>query len=610
MYSFVQHRVLISRFFCFSRIGRGGAIGLLLCVLAGSAAQAQNYNGIQTLQGQQNPGLLTNPSNNQIPADLRDKTQFKPQPQEEIKLDLPEQKTQSDAPAIKIPTTQIRIEGVTIFKAQEIQDLVTPYVGKEQTLAQLNALAASIAELYHKRGYLTAEAYLPPQDIVDGVLTIRVQEGRAGNISIEGAKFYKARLVKNALSQKPGELLNFRVLEKELNRVNRLSDGYKVKAFLAAGNAPGQTDLHIRMAERQPLQLSGVADNQGRPFIGIYRGGVDLRSGSLTGNDDNFNISWRANSNLQLAMASYSIPLNRFGTTLSTNAAYSHVNIMLPVQNPPDIVGKSLTTSITLSQPLDRDKHLTLDSSLMWGRTSSFFDGDQTSLTDVRALQTGLSFNRNDRWGRTFNRLQSTVAFGGIGSTAQFWKLENYFNRLVYLPKNNLLILRANMQMTPDALPASQQFQIGGAYTVRGFTEGLLIGDRGVNLGIEDRFPIPGLKKISPWLGNRLQMALFYDYGRVWLDHSNPTFVKGISNLPQRTLLQGVGFGFRMQLTRFMQGFVDVGFGLGDRKDVEPQRNQPTARVHFGIRTDLLPDAYRMRPGLPVVYTPQVHLKR
>lgn len=582
----------------------GLACFLALADFGQSAALAQNYNGIQSLSGQQNPGLLTTPS--QIPDDLRDKTKFQPQAQEEIKLELPKPKTAPDAAPITIPTSQIRVEGVTVFKPEEIRDLLAPYVGKEQTLGQLNALATALGEMYHKKGYYTAEAYLPPQDIVNGVLTIRVQEGYIGNVVVEGAHFYKARLVKNSLSQKPGTLLDFKKLERDLNRINRVSNGYKVKAFLAAGNAPGKTDVHIRMAERQPFQISGATDNQGRPFIGLYRGGVDLRSDSLTGNADRVYASWRANSNMQLAMGTYTIPLNRFGTELSANMAFSHVNVMLPVKDPPNIVGKSFTTSLTLSQPLDRDRNLIADTSLLWGRTRSLFDGDQTSFTDVRALQSGLSFNRYDRWGRTFNRLQSTVALGGIGGTAQFWKMENYFNRLFYLPHNNLLILRANMQMTPNALPSSQQFQIGGANTVRGFTEGLLLGDRGLNLGIENRFPIPGLKKLSPWLGSRIQMAVFYDYGRAWLDRSNPAYVKGASNLPQRTLLQGVGFGFRAQLTRFMQGFVDFGFGLGDRKDVEPLRHQPTARVHFGIRTDVLPDAYRMRSFNPVVYVPRV----
>jgi len=575
----------------------------------GTVAWGQAQPNVQSLSGQQNPGLLTNPS--LVPTEMRDQTKKQPMlPKDEIKLELPEQKQETrKAPDINIPTTQIRVQGVTMIPIEEVKKLVTPYVGRDVTLTQLNGLAAAIADLYHQRGYFTADAYLPPQDIVDGVVTIQVQEGRAGKISIEGSRFYRAKLVRNALSQQPGELLNFKNLETELNRINRLNDGYKVKAFLSAGSQAGQTDLHVHMAERQPLQISGVADNQGRPLIGLYRGGVDLRSDSLTGNADQFTATWRANSNMQLAMASYTIPLNRFGTQLSLSSAYSHVNVVLPVKHPPIIVGNSMTNSLTLSQPLDRNRNLIVDGSLLWSEVGSYFDGDRTSFTDVRALQTGLSFNHYDRWGRTFNRIQSTVAIGGIGGTATFWKMENYFNRLIFLPRGNLLILRGNAQLTPCPLPSSQQFQIGGENSVRGFTEGLLIGDRGVNLGIEHRFPIPGLTKLNPWLGSRVQLAWFYDYGRVWVDHSSPSYDKQISNLTQRTLLQGVGVGLRLQLTRFMQGFVDCGFGLGDRKSVEPQ-NQPAARIHFGIRSDLLSSTYRERTSTPVVYIPRPVIKK
>ena len=581
-------------------------LGLVLIVMVPAGAQS-GFNG-QTLPGQQNPGLLIAPSPGAM--DLGKRTQSQPSPMDEVELELPI-KTRESAPtsSMTILLTEVRLEGVTVFPPKDIQAVLAPYVGQPQSMAQLNAMVTSVTNLYHQRGYLTAEAFMPPQDIVNGALTIRVREGTIGKIAVEGAHFYKARLIKNALSQRPGQLLNFKVLERDLNRINRLNEGYKVKAFLSAGDHPGQTDLKIRMAERQPLQISAVADNQGRPFIGMYRAGVDLRNDSVTGIGDRFYGSWRTASHLQLAMASYTLPLNRCGTELSTNAAFSHVNVMLPVQNPPDIVGKSFNTTITLAQPLDRNRHAVLDTGVLWSRVSSLFDGTQTSLTDVRALQTGLTLSGYDRLGYTFNRTQSTIALGGIGGSSQFWKLQTYFNRLFFLPKNNLLILRGNVQMTPHALPASQQFQIGGDNSVRGFTEGLLIGDRGVNFGIEHRFPVPGLRKLSPRLASKVQLAWFYDYGRVWLDRSNPAFVKNISTLPQRTLLQSVGFGVRLQLTRLMQGFIDVGFGLGDRKDVEPLRHQPTARVHVGIRSDFLPSAYRMRNSVPVMYVSPVRAR-
>jgi len=563
---------------------------------------AQTIPNSQVIPNQQNPALLTAP--NMAPSRLN-YPDLERQTPEETRLDAPTQNAEAQYHSPPFLVTHIRIEGVSLLSRAELYQLVAPYEGREQTLEQLSKLVASLTATYRQRGYLTAEAYIPPQDIENGVLTIGVQEGYVGNISIEGNRFYRAHVIKRAVSLKPGKLLNFRALEKDLNRMNRLNDGFKVKAFLSAGDKPGQTNIRIKVAEKQPLQIAGTYDNQGRPFIGWYRGGVELRNDSLTTLGDKFYARYLGSEGTRVAMGSYSLPLNRFGTELSTSFAYSHVNVKLPIKEPPDILAKAYNTTLSLSQPLDPDRKWVADVGVNYQRVMSYFDRQQTSNTDIRAIQTGLTYNASDRWGRTYNRVQNTFGIGVNATTPRFWKVEDYFNRLVYLPKGNLLILKAYGQMTPDGLPASEQFQIGGAYSVRGYTEGLLIGDRGFNLGIEHRFPIPYLKKVSPWLGNRIQGVWFYDMGRVWLDSSNANYVKGLSDSPQRTLLQSAGFGLRAQLTQYLQGFVDVGFGLNNRKAVEPQGRQPTARVHFGIRTELLPESYRMRNQHVTTYLPR-----
>jgi hemolysin activation/secretion protein len=336
----------------------------------------------------------------------------------------------------------------------------------------------------------------------------------------------------------------------------------------------------------------------------MYRPGLEFRSDSLTGRADRLYARWLGASGTRIAMGSYTIPLNRYGTELSANYSFSRVNVDLGVKNPPEIIGKAHTYGISLSQPLGRERHWTLDAGANWRSIDTYFEGDHTQGTEIRALTAGLSYNRSDRWGRTYNRLQSTLGVGLMNADTKFWKMENYFNRVFVLPKRNLIILKAYGQITPDSLPAAEQFQIGGASSVRGYTEGLLIGDRGVNLGIEHQFPIPGLKLVSPWLDERLRGAWFYDAGRVWLDKSAPGFVSGQSNLPSRSFLQSAGFGFRAQLSRYMQGFLDFGFGLNNRDAVEPL-SQPTARIHFGVRSDLLPENYHMRNPMQTPYLPR-----
>ena len=54
------------------------------------------------------------------------------------------------------------------------------------------------------------------------------------------------------------------------------------------------------------------------------------------------------------------------------------------------------------------------------------------------------------------------------------------------------------------------EFAIGGVYSVRGYRENQLVGDNGINLTIEYRYP---LVRASD---NFWQLAVFGDYGRVW----------------------------------------------------------------------------------------------
>jgi hypothetical protein len=105
---------------------------------------------------------------------------------------------------------------------------------------------------------------------------------------------------------------------------------------------------------------------------------------------------------------------------------------------------------------------------------------------------------------------------------------------------------------------------------------------------------VPFLGRISPWLGERIQGAFFFDYGQTWLDKSNKYFITGVSNARGRTALMGTGFGVRARLTDYLQGYADVAFGLLDRGNIEPNA-QPTARVHFGVRSELLSNDYKSR---------------
>jgi hemolysin activation/secretion protein len=566
--------------------------------LLGSASLAIAQTSIPT---QSNPGLITAPGQPLSPPE----TQAAPDaPAEEIKFDVPAPPV-SETPAQPSPAfmlNSLTVEGNTLLPQADLDALTASYVGKEVTFDDLSKAVDGINKLYREKGYFTSQAYIPPQNVAEGTVVIQVLEGKIGKIDVSGNRYYKAWAIKRNIPQKEGEALNIPDLEKALNVMNN-QENFRLKATLSPGEAAGETDITLELAERQPWQFSPTFDNQGRPYIGTLRWGTELSNQNLTGIGDRFFAKWIGAAGTQAALANYAVPLNRFGTELNFGFGFNWVNVDLETASQPDIEGTAFNYSVFLTQPLDKNRTFVADAGMHFKRISTFINHERVDRDDVRSIVVGMNFNKFDRLGRTFARTQMTFAPEWMGANTSFWKTEGMLTRLVRLPKENLLIFRAYGQMTPDGLIPAEQFQLGGAYSVRGYTEGLLIGDRGYNFSLEHRWPVPYLSKVSPWLAQRVQGAFFFDMGQVWQDRSNDNFVVGFSNKRERTLLASAGLGVRFRMTRFMYGFADWGFGLLDRDGVEPNA-MPTARLHFGVRSDWLPDTYPAQNAQPPQVVP------
>lgn len=484
---------------------------------------------------------------------------------------------------------RVDVEGNTIVSNEEMRALVSKYEGRKLSPEDLAQLVQGINEAYRQRGYLTSLAFIPPQNLERGAITVKVLEGIVGDMEVTGNKYFKAKVIEKRISETPGQPLNIPALEQELLRINR-QEPYRVKATLLPGERTGETKIRLDVKEQQPFQLALTSDNAGRPFIGLYRWGAEFTDRNVTGRGDRFNLRYIGSTGSTIASSSYTLPVGSKGTEISGLFGFSHVNVDLRLPGQPELIGNAYNYGLLVTQPLGKERVWSTDLGLNARRVSSFFDGDKVGTDDIRSLALGLNYDKYDRFGRSFSRAQVTLAPQWLGANTSFFKLENYLTRVTRLPKNNLLILRGYSQWSPDALPAIEQFQLGGINSVRGYTQGLLIGDKGYNVGAEWRYPLPFLSNLSPWLSERLQGALFADYGQVWRDKSSSLYSSSAA-----TSLLSAGFGLRAHITDYAQGYLDVAFGLLNRKNEEPFRNQPTARIHFGVRSELLPNDYKSR---------------
>ena len=90
-------------------------------------------------------------------------------------------------------------EGNTKIKSDVLISLADDIIGKEVYFEDLLAYALRVSRYYQSRGYLTSYAYVPEQQIKEGVVKVMVSESLVDNVDISGNKWARTCFLKNII---------------------------------------------------------------------------------------------------------------------------------------------------------------------------------------------------------------------------------------------------------------------------------------------------------------------------------------------------------------------------------------------------------------------------
>lgn len=493
----------------------------------------------------------------------------------------------ADPGAAKLTLKQIRIEGNTVLRGDELMSIVTPLIGSSLSIGELRAAADRMTQKYVEAGYLTTRAVLGDQDVRDGVVVIQVIEGRLqpNGITVNGA-FRLQNYVRSRVARGLQTPLRVDRIEDQLIllRDDPLIDS--IKARLLPGKRLGESLIEVDVIEADPLSTSLTADNFSPPILGAERYGGSLAYGNLTGLGDGIDVSYLHTSKTNsLWDLRYRVPLNPMNGTLEARAFLSRSEITSNQSFGAITQGELRPESFNLTLKSDYDFYQASFRQPLWRTprqefaiTSGFNYRkgfplealEATGLPDVLAtfvseqglqpglqqlgllspdlnqdttsvLQLGADYLARDRGGFWYLRSQFNLGTGLFGATvrprplpdSQFFSWLLQAQRIQKLWVDNSLILSADLQLSADPLLASEQFVIGGALSVRGYQQNIRFGDNGYRVSAEHRIPILKASSGRP----TLQLAPFVDAGQVWNHPTNPI------PLPSQTFLIGIGAG-------------------------------------------------------------------
>ena len=473
---------------------------------------------------------------------------------------------------------KIKIIDALDFSNTQQRKLLKTYEGHCLSLTQINMLLREITMYYIKNSYLLTRAVLMPQKIKNNILIIRVVPAIIEHIYFASNKKKQnngyASEIFTAFPFLQNNHLNLRDIEQGLEQLNRLESNATRVQFLP-GTKLGLSRVQISNASKKPWHLQLGIDNHNTSSSDDNNTSAELTWDSLLFLNDLWRANVQENGNGSKLDKSYTrsqslytnVPLGYWTASyFATNFSYKNriEKLKLELYN----YGKAHTQVTALDRVLYRsqyaktsiayqnkyrksknyiEKALLVSSSrsiqshslnlkhrqsinnaafhsslnTQWGKLSPVAPVDEVKKADKESSEEGSQKDPKAPQ-LNFQKINFSLVYNQpffIGDKHFFWNI----------------FLQA--QYSPNILFSSEQLQIGGLHSVRGFRKQSLSGDKGYIIRSEWQYSITVAQNKRDSLRHTFFIA--YDLGEVY------------SNLPsharekEKMRLEGYAIGVR-----------------------------------------------------------------
>jgi len=445
-----------------------------------------------------------------------------------------------------------------------LAQLVRPAEGQKLTTADLMGLIEQITFSLKSHGWLLAQAYLPPQDVTQGDIEIRLMpgllDGGLEGIVVSGSQRVSAQRIRAIVAsplQTQQERLNSKQLEEGLLRVAELS-GVTATASLEKGGQPGSSRLIIETQEA-PLIGGGITlDNFGGIYTGVQRATGLLTLSSPLGLGESLILNAVGSSGISMLTTQLSVPIGYSGLKLGgslTALRYSVGGDLADL----GLQGRALMSGLNASYPLYLSPNYKVRARVGLDRKAFVDTGAGERLGDKVAQVLSLGFSGQisdgvlgpalndwslglDRGNLDLSRLAEVLAQDQAAARTQgdFHKWLYTFKRQQPLVANWMAQLSVNGQRAAKNLDSSEKFSLGGNQGIRAYPGGEAAGDSGVvaSLTLSHPMALPASEK-------RLELSGFYDWGRIQVHHSGNQTIDSATGL-NNYALSGAGLGLSL----------------------------------------------------------------
>jgi len=412
-----------------------------------------------------------------------------------IEIDHPAPLEKAEKTDVCVQIDRIAFIGATLLSDSEKASLTGPFVGRCLSMNHINEVVRATTNLYIQRGYVTARAFVPAQDLASRRLEIRVVEGEVESIRLnDNSPADRRRIAMTFPSGIVGKPLNLRDIEQGMDQLNRLPSG-NGQLRIEPGGKVGASRIVVTDQPGKMWRFRFGLDNSGQKSTGEIKSFASVDKDNLLGLGDmlSLNLSGDAKALLDMSRlgsrsisAYYTLPFGYWSVTAS--AAVSEYHTHLEGGGAAYLSdGRTSTYGLDLNRVVHRGSQSKTTAGISLGvkDVDNFIEKERlvASSYDLSILGASLGHHR-----RLFGGVLGLSGEFHLGlplfgadrdSTSERSVPKNEFRKLLLTGSwmrpfeiaghPVTFSTQGAAQWSPDTLYNSERLDMGGRHTVRGF---------------------------------------------------------------------------------------------------------------------------------------------
>jgi len=496
-----------------------------------------------------------------------------------------------EPPQLHFVVEKYEIEGDNPLSASKTQAVLNDFLGDHYGLQGLQAASLALEAELREQGFAFYRVSLIPQTLDGGVIKLQITEFTIDKITITGNEHYDEENIMNNLpGLETGKVPNTDVLSRAMTLSNT-SPSKSVNLSFSESELGNAIDATVKVNDLDPDFWFTSLNNTGNDETGQWRLTGGYQFTNLFNKDYNLSLSYTLSPSDVQAVKQvgvfFKMPFYESGSEFSVLVARSDVDSGVVAQTF-DVSGAGTLVLLRYQKTL-----------LQWGAYEQkfelgfdhkLFENDVTSAGvvvpgDGEVLTRPASVGYIGAWSSVRSSINFSVNYavnvdGGYKNTdfeynnlragaTSDWSSYKYTAAFNYIFNSDWFFrIRGSGQESSDLLISGEQFGIGGIYSVRGFDERYLQGDKGYQGNVELWGPSFTTYAIRP--------IVFTDFGHTSVNNQQP-------GLPSSQDISSVGAGLRWSIQNKLNMVLDLGVVTkGDR--FQPQISEPgDVKGHFDV---------------------------